>query len=73
MKLTFISVTLCVGLLWITGCSAINKGLDKAKEPAKELGKPVGKVMDVVGSVSEGAVDGMDEKDQINQENPFNR
>ena len=67
--LTFVSLGVCM-LFLTNGCAAVNKGLDKAKEPVKELGKPVGKTMDVIGSVSEGATEGMDEE---NKENPFNR
>ena len=53
----------------ITGCAAVNKTLDKASDVGREAGKPVGKVMNIPGSVAEGAAEGM----QKNEDNPFNR
>ncbi len=54
----------------ITGCAAVNKGLDKTGEVAKEVGKPVGKVMNVPTSVAQGAAEGAAGE---TKDNPFNR
>ena len=67
----FLNSILFVGLIiLITGCTAVNKGLDSASEVTKEGGKTVGKILDVPAGIAEGGAEEMIESDE---ENPYNR
>lgn len=72
MKIMIISVLPLVGFLFLfSGCTSLNKGLDKTGEAARGVGKPVAKVLKVPQSVAEGGAEEMAEEE--NAENPFNR
>ena len=72
MKRLFVLSVLMIGVSFLTaGCASVNDGMDKAKTPVKAVGKTTGKVLDVTGSVTEGAVDGISDSDTA--DNPFNR
>ena len=58
-------------LFFCSSCSTVNEGLDGANEGAREVGKPVGKVLNLPGSLMEGAAEGIVNKE--NEDNPFNR
>jgi len=65
---------LSVFMLSIIGVSFLAAGCataDKAKKPVSAVGKGAGKILDVTGSVTEGAVDGISDSDH--DDNPFNR
>lgn len=58
-------------LLFFSSCSTVNEGLDGANEGARQVGKPVGKVLNVPGSIMEGAAEGIVTRE--NEDNPYNR
>lgn len=70
MKLGMIVLGICFPI-FCSSCSTVNEGLDSANEGAHEVGKPVGKVLNLPGSVMEGAAEGIATTE--NEDNPFNR
>ena len=58
-------------LFFCSSCSTVNEGLDGANEGARQVGKPVGKLLNIPGSIMEGAAEGIVTKE--NEDNPFNR
>ena len=68
MRKIFITCILC---FLVSGCTAMNKGLDRANEGVYKAGKPVGKVLNLPNSASEGAAEGMITSEY--DDNPFNR